>query len=143
PLNAFGCVVPPRSERPVLAISYTSLKFPNRAPDGRVMVRVFLGGALRPELAELPDESLHEIVREQLRELLGYAGEPEMTRVVRWPSAMPQYHIGHVARLSRINGLLDEQPGLALAGNAYEGVGIPQCVRSGRQAAKRLVDASG
>lgn len=139
PLDAFGCVVPSRAGRQILAISYSSLKFPGRAPEGRLLLRVFLGGALQPELTQLDDAALDRVVGTELRELLGYQGVPELRRVVRWPAAMPQYHVGHLDKIKRIESLLSHRPGLQLAGNALRGVGIPQCVHSGQTAADAVL----
>jgi oxygen-dependent protoporphyrinogen oxidase len=139
PLDAFGCVVPAAAGRHIVAISYSSVKFPERAPAGRALLRVFVGGALQPQLAELPERELIDLVRRELAIVLGVEGEPELCHVVRWPRGMPQYHVGHLARVERIRQLLGQQPGLYLASNGLGGVGIPQCVRSGSEAAAQLV----
>ena len=137
PLNAFGLVVPHVENRRIVAASFASLKFPGRAPDDHVLIRVFIGGALQPELAELPDAELRQLALEELADLLGITGQPVMTDIARWPRAMPQYHVGHLDRVARIEQLAASHPGLALAGNAYHGVGIPQCITSGERAAER------
>ncbi len=139
PLNAFGCVVPAVEGRRILAISYSSLKFPERAPSDHVLLRVFLGGALQPELAERDDPELYEVARSEVAQLLGLRGRPELELIVRWPRAMPQYNVGHLAKVARIEQQLQSLPGLQLAGNALRGVGIPQCVHSGQTAAHQLV----
>ena len=139
PIDGFGFVVPAIERRRLIAASFASYKFPGRAPDGRVLVRVFVGGALQPELAELDDEQLAMLARQELADLVGLEGEPETTRVVRWPGAMPQYHVGHLDRVERIEALTQDHPGLELAGAAYRGVGIPQCVRSAQSAVERLL----
>jgi oxygen-dependent protoporphyrinogen oxidase len=138
-LDAFGCVVPRTAGRRVLAVSYSSLKYPGRAPDDCVLLRTFVGGALQPDLAELPDVPLLQLVREELAEVLGAEGSPQICHVVRWPNAMPQYEVGHPQRVARIERRLGEYPGLYLAGNGLGGVGVPQCVLSGRRAAERTV----
>jgi oxygen-dependent protoporphyrinogen oxidase len=115
------------------------VKFHGRAPDGKVLIRVFLGGALQPDMLELRDDELRRIAEEELRDLLGISGSPCLSLAFRWPAVMPQYHVGHLERLARINSAIAKLPGLALAGNAYEGVGIPQCIRSGEAAAERVV----
>jgi oxygen-dependent protoporphyrinogen oxidase len=135
PLDAFGFVVPQIERRRVIAGSFASLKFPGRAPDDRVLIRVFLGGALQPELVALPDADLCRIAVEELTDLLHISGEPLLTDIARWPSSMPQYHVGHLDRIARIEQLAARHSGLALAGNAYRGVGIPQCIASGQRAA--------
>ena len=102
---------------------------------------MFLGGALQAELLDLDDMQLRKIAEDELRDLLGTTGEPCLSQVYRWRASMPQYHLGHLARLKRINDCLTQLPGLALAGNAYEGVGIPQCIRSGELAAEGILAA--
>lgn len=140
PLDGFGCVVPEVEGRQVLSISYSSQKFAGRAPPGRVLLRVFLGGAKRPELLAAEESAIGGIVTQELGELLGARGQPELLRIVRWPATMPQYHVGHVERVARIEERVSQLPGLQLAGNAYHGVGLPQCVRGGEQAAERSLE---
>jgi oxygen-dependent protoporphyrinogen oxidase len=135
--------VPAIERRRILSASFSSVKFPGRAPEGKVLIRVFLGGALQPEIVELDENQLRLIAEEELRDLLSISGGPCLAMVFRWPRAMPQYHLGHLERLQRINNRLSQLPGLALAGNAYEGVGIPQCVCSGEQAAEKVISAIG
>lgn len=139
PLDAFGLVIPAIERRKVLAVSFASRKFPGRAPDGHVLLRTFVGGALQPELLERNDQELIELVQSELRDLLGVAAPPMLARVARYNRAMPQYHVGHLARVDQIDALTAGIPGLELAGNAYRGVGIPDCIHSGEQAAERLV----
>jgi oxygen-dependent protoporphyrinogen oxidase len=138
PIDGFGFVVPAVERRGILAASFSSLKFPGRAPDGCLLARVFVGGALDPRRAELDDESLVRLATEELRSLVGLAGDPLWGRVVRWPRSMPQYHVGHVERVERIESLVSAIDGLELAGGAYRGVGVPQCIRSGEAAAARV-----
>jgi len=138
-LNGFGFVVPSVERRRIIAASFASLKFPGRAPDDQVLIRVFIGGALQPELLEHDDQQLKAIARQELGDLIGLSGEPAFARVFRWPTSMPQYHLGHVSLVDRIEQLVEKHSGLELAGNAYRGVGIPQCVHSGESAAERIV----
>ncbi|MEM9185926.1 MAG: protoporphyrinogen oxidase [Planctomycetota bacterium] len=140
-LPGFGFVVPAVEGRRVIAVSFSSLKFPGRAPDGQVLMRAFVGGALQPGLAELPDEELHKLVREELRALLGVIGNPLETEIARWPRGMPQYHLGHLDHVDQIESLVAKLPGLELAGAAYRGVGVPQCIHGGEQAAERVADS--
>ncbi|MEX0936922.1 MAG: protoporphyrinogen oxidase [Pirellulales bacterium] len=139
PLDGFGFVVPAVEGRRIIAGSFASVKFPGRAPDGCVLVRVFIGGALQQELVEAPDDALIEIAAAELAELIGASGSPLLCDVARWGEAMPQYHVGHLERLARIEERLRALPRLALAGNAYRGVGIPQCVESGKIAAEHVL----
>jgi oxygen-dependent protoporphyrinogen oxidase len=140
PLDGFGFVVPHAEERPIIAGTFSSVKYPGRAPDGHVLLRVFLGGALREAVLEQDDERLAEIACEQLRDLLGVDEPPLWTRIARYRKAMPQYHVGHLARVETIELALARHPGLALAGGAYRGVGIADCVRSGEDAARGLLE---
>lgn len=140
PLNGFGFVVPLVERMRILSGSFASVKFTGRAPDDLVVTRTFLGGACQPELLSLGDAELREAAHAELNELLGIDGPPVFSDVVRWDGAMPQYHVGHLERVARIEALEAGQPGFALAGNAYRGVGIPFCVRSGEQAAARVVE---
>jgi oxygen-dependent protoporphyrinogen oxidase len=135
PLNSFGLVVPHRERRRILATSFSSRKFPDRAPADSVLMRTFIGGAMQPELYVCDDDSLKRIVREELSDIFGVQGDSEIELVVRYPKAMPQYHIGHLDRVARIESLTKAHSGLALAGNALRGVGIPDAIVSGEGAA--------
>ncbi len=139
PLDAFGLVVPDVEQRDLVAISFASNKFAGRAPAGHVLLRVFLGGALRPEVLERDDAELAELAVKQVQEILGASGKPQLTLTTRWTQATPQYHVGHLARIARIEQELASHPPLALAGSGYRGIGIPQCIRSGFTAADRVV----
>jgi oxygen-dependent protoporphyrinogen oxidase len=141
PLDGFGFVVPHIEHRALLAGTFSSLKYPGRAPAEFVLVRAFVGGALRPELVDLDDAELMARVRQELADLLGVQAAPALTRIARWPRAMPQYHVGHLDRVARIGQRVAALPGLQLAGNAYGGVGIPDCIRSGEEAAEALLRA--
>ena len=136
--DGFGIVVPTVEHRQIVAASFTSSKFPHRVPEDHAVVRVFLGGALAPKQMELADEELQAIAEAEMRELIGAEGEPARIDVVRWVEKMPQYHLGHVPRVEQIESRVAKLPRLELAGNAYHGVGIPQCVQSGEEAARRL-----
>lgn len=139
-LDGFGLVVPRVENRRIIAASFASQKFPGRAPEDSVLIRTFIGGALQPQLVELPDHELLHIAQEELASLLGVRGGPIVADIARWPRSMPQYHVGHLSRVARIERFVAELPRLALAGNAYSGVGIPQCIRSGELAAARIAD---
>lgn len=141
PPDGVGFVVPPAERRPILAASFSSTKFPGRAPDGAVLIRVFLGGALAPEMVGLDDDRLVRIVRGEMTALLGEAGAPQFVRVLRHRDTMPQYVVGHLARVAEIERRLAGLPGLALAGSAYRGIGIPDCIRSGEAAADAVLEA--
>jgi oxygen-dependent protoporphyrinogen oxidase len=140
PLDGFGVVVPRVERRSVLAATFSSLKLPGRAPADHVLVRSFLGGALQPELLDLDDAALFACVQRELAELVGVRAEPALARLARWPRSMPQYHLGHLGRVARVRERCGGLPGLHLAGNAYAGVGLPDCIASGEHAAEALSD---
>lgn len=139
PLDGFGFVVPVVEKRTLIAVTFSSVKFPGRAPDGWVLMRAFLGGAMHAQVYDMDDDRLRAGVLDDLRELVGVRGEPEFCELSRWPRSMPQYPVGHLDRVKRIEGRLSALPGLAVAGNAYGGVGIPDCVHSAEMAAERVV----
>ncbi len=135
PLDGFGFVVPRIEHRPILACTFSSVKYPGRAPAGHVLLRVFLGGALDEGILKEDDERMLGIVRGQLHELLGVTAPPLLNRIHRYPASMAQYHVGHLTSVGTIEEGLARHPGLALAGSAYRGVGISDCVHSGEEAA--------
>jgi oxygen-dependent protoporphyrinogen oxidase len=137
PLDGFGFVVPFIERRSLIACTFSSVKFPGRAPDGHVLLRAFAGGALQPEVFALAD--LETRVEDDLRELLGINEKPIFTETAKWERSMPQYEVGHLDRVTQIENELDRLTGLALAGNSYRGAGIPDCIRSGESAADRII----
>ena len=141
PLNGMGFVVPAVEGSPILAGSFSSRKYPHRAPDGTELIRAFVGGARRPELARTDGDELKRIVLAELARLLGIRGEPIYSGVFHWPETMPQYHVGHLDLVATIQSRVANLPHLALAGNAYDGVGIPACIHSGEQAAESVGQA--
>ena len=142
PLDAFGFVVPRAEGRALLACTFSSVKYPGRAPEGFLLLRCFVGGAMNEGVLQSDDGALVTTARDELHQALGVTAEPVLTRVVRWPKAMPQYHVGHAARIETIERCAAALPGLRLAGGAYRGVGIADCVRSGEAAAERALGAS-
>ncbi len=138
PLNGFGFVVPIIEKRSIIACTFSSVKFPGRAPDDHALLRAFVGGAMQPEMFELDDTEMIRRVRSDLHDLLEIKEPPLLTIVTRWSRSMPQYELGHLERVRRIDEHLSRLPGLELAGNAYSGTGIPDCIRSGETAANRL-----
>ncbi len=135
----FGFLVPRKEGMRIRACSWPGQKFPGRVPPGRVLLRCFLGGMQDEGVLALSDEDTLRTVRAELGAILGIDAEPLLTRVYRWPKAMAQYTVGHERRLKEIQLRLSHHPGLYLAGNAYQGIGIPDCVRSGRQAAEQCL----
>jgi oxygen-dependent protoporphyrinogen oxidase len=134
--DAFGFVVPSIEHRKIIAGSFSSLKFEGRAPEGFVLARVFLGGVLQADIMKLSDDDMIAAAREEFRSLLGVTATPGITEVQRWPAGMPQYAVGHLDRVAKIEALVAEIPDLFLAGAGYRGVGVPDCVRSGESAAE-------
>lgn len=143
PLDGMGAVVPAIEPSPILACSFSSRKYAHRAPEGKVLLRVFVGGARRPELAEMDDMALSTLVLGAIEPLLRIDGAPCFRDIAHWPRTMPQFHVGHLQRMAEIRRRLEAWPGLELAGNAYRGVGIPDCIHSGEQAAERVVERLG
>ena len=139
PLDGMGFVVPAVEQRSLIACSFSSVKFPGRAPPQHVLLRAFVGGALQPEQYARPDAELIRAVCQDLQQLLGIRGEPLYVDISRHPQAIAQYHLGHQQRIARLEGLVARLPGLALAGNAYHGIGVPDCIQSGNSAAQALL----
>ncbi|MEY4509435.1 MAG: hypothetical protein RLZZ450_1557 [Pseudomonadota bacterium] len=139
PLDAFGFVVPTVEHRGLIASTWASVKYEGRAPPDKALIRVFIGGHRGQHLVDYDDRELIALARRELRDLIGVSAEPEWTRVVRYVRAMPQYHLGHLSRVRRIEELAGKHVRFALAGNAYRGVGIPDAVRSGEEAAARIL----
>jgi oxygen-dependent protoporphyrinogen oxidase len=138
PLNGFGFVVPRREACRVMACTWTSTKFSSRAPHDHVLLRAFVGGPHRPELVDLDDAALLDLVREDLRQVMGIRARPVMTWLYRWPQANPQYDVGHLERMDELEALLANVPGLHLTGSAYRGVGIPDCIEQGKATAEKI-----
>jgi oxygen-dependent protoporphyrinogen oxidase len=135
-----GVVVPAVERSPILACSFSSRKYPHRAPEGKELLRVFVGGARRPDLAEMDDDQLRPLVLDHLARLLDIRGQPCYCRIAHWPETMPQYHVGHKERVARIEARAAAIGNLELAGNAYHGVGIPDCIHGGETAAERIIN---
>jgi len=134
-LDGFGFVVPFIEKRSLLACTFSSVKFAGRAPQGKVLLRAFVGGALQPEMFALDEQEMLDHVLQDLRELLGVEAKPLFSRVVKWPGSMPQYDVGHLDRIKRIENLAQHLPNFSIAGNAYTGAGISDCIREGERAA--------
>jgi oxygen-dependent protoporphyrinogen oxidase len=138
-ISGFGFVVPRVERRDLLAATWTSLKWPHRAPASHTLVRCYLGGVGREAVLQENDTALIRRVRDELRSIAGVTGEPDYAEVNRWDRGMPQYTLGHLDRLETIQRSLDRYPGLALAGAAYRGIGIPDCIRDGTDAASAVI----
>jgi protoporphyrinogen/coproporphyrinogen III oxidase len=139
-LNGFGFVVPYIEGRSLIACSFSSVKFAQRAPDDSVLLRAFVGGALQPEMLDLTDDDIVDSVKSDLNQLLSIEGEPIFAEVTRWERSMPQYLVGHLDLVDAIDSKLEGLPRIRLVGNAFRGAGIPDCIKSGETAATRLVE---
>ncbi len=139
PLNGFGFVVPAVERRRLVGCTFASVKFPDRAPESLVLLRAFVGGALHRSVFGLEDDALERMVRQELRELLGVQAAPSFVAIHRHPQAMPQYQVGHLARITAIEEAVAGHPGLYLTGNGYRGIGIPDCIHQAEQTAERML----
>lgn len=135
----FGFLVPRSEGRRLLAATFVHNKFPHRAPEDRALLRCFFAGQNAEDVWGLSDEKIIAIVRRELQQIVGVIAEPLFARVYKWKAAMAQYGVGHLERLERIERLRQQLPGVALAGNSYRGIGVPDCVRSGGEAVRALV----
>ena len=142
PLNASGIIVPLIEQRKISACTFSSTKYLGRIPQGIAMLRLFLGGVGQPEAIDLTDEQLLAMANHELRSLLQVNEKPIFHRISRWREKMPQYHVGHLDRVNKIETLVSQLPNLELIGNAYRGVGIPHCIHYAQQAVQRLVAQS-
>jgi protoporphyrinogen/coproporphyrinogen III oxidase len=135
----FGFLVPKCERRRLAAATFVGTKFPDRAPDDRIVLRCFFGGIGDEAILSESDDAILKIAREELQRILKLSAEPLHRAISRWPRSMAQYNVGHGDRVKEIKRRAAAIPGLHLAGNAYEGIGIPDCVRMGRAAAKKIV----
>jgi len=135
----FGFLVPRSEGRRMLACTFVHNKFPHRAPADKGILRCFLGGARDEGVLSLTDDEVVATVRAELKELVKLEARPMFERVYRWRGAMAQYESGHLARVERIERRVKAIAGLELAGNAYHGIGVPDCIREGTSAANAVV----
>jgi oxygen-dependent protoporphyrinogen oxidase len=142
-MDGFGFLVPSREKRGILGTVADSNVFPGRAPQGSVLFRTMIGGARSPQLAELPDDQLLDRVRSDLRDIMGLTAEPEFVKIHRHEKAIPQYLVGHAARLEAVEQHLDSLPGLILTGNAFRGVSLNDCVLNAMKTAQSICAAAG
>ena len=140
-LEGFGFVVPAIEKREILACTFSHMKFAGRAPRNHALLRAFMGGALQPEAFDYEDHEMIQIVRQNLRELLGIEELPLFALVERHARAMAQYRVGHLDLVAEIEALANQHPTLQLAGNGFTGIGIPDCIRRGEECAGRLLEA--
>ena len=138
PPVGFGFLVPKKERRRLVACTWVGTKFPNRVPEGKIVARCFLGGMEDAGVLAESDEVVAAEVLRELRDIAGVSARPLFTRIFRWPRSMAQYTVGHPALLAEIEARAAAIPGLHLAGNAYQGIGIPDCIRMGKTAAERI-----
>lgn len=138
-LNGFGFMVPPSQRRQILACTWSSTKFDHRAPAEGVLLRAFVGGDGYEHLLDLADDELVALVRAEVADTMGLTAEPVTHRIFRWVKANPQYDVGHLERVAAMEALTARRPGLYLAGSAFRGIGIPDCVKSALTAVDRLL----
>ncbi len=135
PLDAYGFIVPKIANRRIMAVTWSSVKWDHRAPEDMVLLRAFVGGAHHPELVASGDQEMLAMVREELSAIMNISSPPQQSWIYRWPQGMPQYIMGHLEHLAAIDKITDSHKGLYLAGAGYRGIGIPDCINQGRQAA--------
>jgi oxygen-dependent protoporphyrinogen oxidase len=132
-------IIPRRENRKISACTMSSTKFSSRTPEGRVLLRCFVGGPGKEDLVERSDDAIIADVRAELSALMGVHAEPEMVRVYRWIKGNAQYDVGHLERVSQMHAMCAVTPGLFLTGSAYEGIGVPDCIHQGQQAAEKAL----
>lgn len=140
PFTGHGVLVPITENRKISALTYTSFKFTHRAPQDHLLLRCFLGGPGHEEEVELGDADMLALVRQELKSLLSIDAEPVVTRIFRWSKANPQYNLGHLNKVKAIRAGLQAFPGLYVTGCAYDGVGVPDCVKQGQETAALALD---
>ena len=138
-LDGFGFVIPKTEGKRILACTWTSSKFPARVPEKYVMLRCFVGGAMQEELAELDEDAIGIMVREELLDLMGIDREPVFLKVFRYKKSNVQYQVGHAKLIESVRTELKSSPGLFVTGSAYDGIGIPDCIRDGTQVAQEAI----
>jgi oxygen-dependent protoporphyrinogen oxidase len=140
PMDGYGFVVARNEGRKIMACTWTSTKFPNRAPKDYTLIRCFVGGEGQESLVDLDDQAITLIAREELKITMGIDAPPLFTRLYRWRQANPLYSMGHLDRVATIERLLKQHPGLFLTGSAYYGVGIPDCIYEGTRTAQQALE---
>lgn len=139
PLDGFGVMIPASEKRRILASTWSSTKFRHRAPPGTVLMRAFVGGHRDEQAPGLPDAALIDLVRKEYDELFGITAAPMAAHIFRWLRGNPQYDVGHLDRIAAIEQCTAELPGIFLAGSAFRGIGLPDCIHTARQTADRIL----
>ena len=138
-IDGFGFIVPRIEQRDLIAATWTSRKWPHRAPADQLLARCYVGGVGREDILQLDDKALTAKVRAELGDICGIRAEPSYTEVNRWWKGMPQYTLGHLDRLAQLEAALSRYQGLFFTGAGYHGVGIPDCIRDGSTTAEQVV----
>ncbi len=142
-IKGFGFVVPRIEGRALIAATWTSLKWPNRSKPGQILIRCYVGGKGRENILHESDPSLVQYIRAQLQEMVGISASPLFTEVHRWDRAMPQYVCGHIQRMNKIRTYMKDLKGFHLTGAAFDGLGIPDCIKEGTRVGKEIVQSYG
>jgi oxygen-dependent protoporphyrinogen oxidase len=137
--GGFGFLIPKKERRKLVACTWVGTKFSHRVPGDKIVARCFLGGTEGAGVLEESDDAIIAAVTEELREIAGVTARPLFSRIFRWPRSMAQFVVGHRARQSEVEARVSGIPGLHLAGNAYYGIGIPDCIRLGKAAADKIL----
>jgi oxygen-dependent protoporphyrinogen oxidase len=138
----FGFLVPRTEARKMMACTFVHKKFSHRVPEGAVLLRCFFSSSRVADLLSFTDEALQELARKELREILGLDAEPRFARTFRWDCAMPQYETGHLERVAEMEKMLAGLPGVQIIGNSFYGIGIPDCIKSARQAVEKITSGA-
>jgi oxygen-dependent protoporphyrinogen oxidase len=138
-LDGFGFIIPKTEKRRITASTWTSTKFNHRVPDGYRLMRCFIGGPGREAYAEQDDQSLTTMVRQELAEIMDLQAEPDLVQIDRWNKANPQYDLNHLDRVAELRSRAEANGSLYLAGSSYDGVGVPDCIRQGQEAAAKIL----
>ena len=139
PPSGFGFLIPKKERKRLVACTWVGTKFSYRVPEGMIVARCALGGTADPGVLKESDASIEATIQAELREIAGVTAKPRFMRIARWPNAMAQYTVGHTQREAELEARLGAIPGLYVAGNAYQGIGIPDCIRMGRTAAEKIL----
>ena len=139
PPAGFGFLVPKKERRRLVACTWVGTKFSHRVPNGQIVARCFLGGVDDAGILGESDDAILAAVSGELREIAGIQAKPKFSRISRWPRSMAQYPVGHAERIAELDARVGSIPGLHLAGNAYQGIGIPDCIRMGKSAAEKIL----
>lgn len=139
PLDGFGVMIPASEKRKILASTWSSTKFRHRAPPGTVLMRAFVGGHRDENAPSLPDADLIALVRKEYEELFGITAEPMAAHIFRWLRGNPQYDVGHLDRIAEIEKCVAELPGIFVAGSAFRGIGLPDCINTAMQTADKIL----